>query len=381
MAIRKRFGSLVKNGLLTLECLTIKIKFGSDNPMIHSICAPGRVVLFGEHQDYLDLPVIPAAIDLQIKITGQKTRNNEISLLLDDIQQVLTFKPSMDDPLPKRGYIQSGVRVLQREGIIPLKCGINAQILSEIPIKAGLSSSSALTVVWIKFLSEIFGHQLSAMELTNFAFKAEVSEFNEPGGLMDQMCIAHGYVNFQEFDPIRCTRLLDSMPGLVVGDSLEKKDTLSTLTNIKHGVFSALEEMGVQKVKDIQASEVTVDSIKEPFARSCLLAAVKNYRYTNQAYKEFNRSGKHYNADLIGDLMNKHHNILRDELRISTPKIENMIQGVLKAGAKGAKITGSGQGGCMIVFCPGKEDLVSKAIEEVGGRAYKVNVSSGAGKC
>ncbi len=349
--------------------------------MIHSICAPGRVVLFGEHQDYLGLPVIPAAIDLQIKITGQKTRNNEISLLLDDIHQVLTFKPSMDNPLPKRGYIQSGVRVLQREGIIPINCGINAQIISEIPIKAGLSSSSALTVVWIKFLSELYDHQLNPMELTNLAFKAEVTEFNEPGGLMDQMCIAHGYINFQEFDPIRCTRLLESMSGLVVGDSLETKDTLSTLTNIKHGVFSALEEMGVQKVKDIQASDITADIVKEPFARSCLLAAVNNYTYTNQAYEEFYRRGKKFNPDLIGDLMSKHHNILRDELRISTPKIENMIHSVLKAGAKGAKITGSGQGGCMIVFCPGKEELVSKAIEEAGGKAYRVNVSSGAGEC
>ena len=349
--------------------------------MIHSICAPGRVVLFGEHQDYLGLPVIPAAIDLQIKITGQKTANDEVSVLLDDIHQVLTFTPSTDDPLPERGYLQSGVRVLQHEGIIPLTLGVNAQIISEIPIKAGLSSSSALTVVWIKFLSKLFDHELNPMELAKLAFKAEVTEFNEPGGLMDQMCIAYGYLNFEEFDPIRCTRLLESMPGLVVGDSLETKDTLSTLTTIKQGVFAALKEMGVQKISDVQTSDVTVDSVKEPFTRSCLLAALNNYSYTIQAYEEIKGSQNQFNPKLIGDLMNKHHAVLRDDLRISTPKIENMIQAALKVGAMGAKITGSGQGGCMIAFCPGKEELVSKAIEEVGGKAYKVNVASGAGEC
>ncbi|MHA1940256.1 MAG: mevalonate kinase family protein [Candidatus Hodarchaeales archaeon] len=349
--------------------------------MIRSICAPSRIVLFGEHQDYLGLPVIPAAIDLQIRINGQLTRNDEIIILLDDINQIESFKPSMNAPLPERGYLRSGVRVLQREGIIPNICGINAQITSEIPIQAGLSSSSALIVVWIKFLAEMFEHELSPMELTNLAFKAEVTEFNEPGGMQDHMAIAHGYVNYEEFDPIRCTRLLESMQGLVVGDSLETKDTLSTLANIKQGVFSALKEMGEKKITDIQASDVTPSSINDPLQRSYLIAAINNLELTKQAYEEI-RSAKHnFNPEFIGGLITRHHQILRDYLHISTPKIEKMIEAAFKAGAIGAKITGSGQGGCMIAFCPDKEKLVSKAIEEAGGRSYIVNVASGAGNC
>ncbi len=142
-----------------------------------------------------------------------------------------------------------------------------------------------------------------------------------------------------------------------------------------------MEEIGERKISHIQADDLTSISVEDPFARSCLVAAVKNYQYTNQAYKEIKKSKQGFNSDLIGDLMNRHHKVLRDLLRISTPKIEKMIGAAEKAGAKGAKITGSGQGGCMVAFCPGKETMVSKAIEETGGRSYIVEVTSGAGNC
>ena len=82
----------------------------------------------------------------------------------------------------------------------------------------------------------------------------------------------------------------------------------------------------------------------------------------------------------IGTLMNQHHVYLRDYLHISTPKIERMIQAANHAGALGCKITGSGNGGCMVAFCPGREKKVEKAIQEAGGRVYQVNISSGVEK-
>ena len=76
--------------------------------------------------------------------------------------------------------------------------------------------------------------------------------------------------------------------------------------------------------------------------------------------------------------MNQHHETLRDNLGISTPRIERMINAALQAGALGCKITGSGNGGCMIAFCPGKEKQVRTAIEGEGGKVYTSKVVSGA---
>ncbi len=346
--------------------------------MVLKVSAPGRIVLFGEHQDYLGLPVIPAAIDLLIEVSGQKAQGSTISILLDDLGFVESFTPTLETQLPKRAYLQSSVRILQREGIIPNKIAINAQIQSEIPIQAGLSSSSALVVVWLKFLSELYEYSLSPMELTNLAYQAEVVEFNEPGGMQDHMAIAHGYVNYEEFDPIRCTRLLDSFPGLLIGDSREKKDTLSTLAMIKQGVNTGLEKVGSTSVKDVDPSKYDPKNIDDDYARSCLTAAIQNFNLTKKAYTEFSTNHKNFDQQLIGGLINSHHNSLRDQLHISTPKIERMINAANAAGALGCKITGSGNGGCMIAFCPGKEKEVKQAIELVGGEVHIAKVVSGA---
>jgi len=348
--------------------------------MVLKVTAPGRVVLFGEHQDYLGLPVIPAAIDLHIEVSGQKAQGSSISVLLDDLGHVESFTPTLESPLPKRSYLQSSVRILQREGIIPFNIGVNAQIQSEIPIQAGLSSSSALVVVWLKFLSELYEHPLSPMELTKFAYRAEVEEFNEPGGMQDHMAIAHGFVNYEEFNPVRCTKLLDSFPGLLIGDSQEKKDTLTTLAMLKQGVNSALNELGKKSVTDIDPLKFNPEDISDGYARSCLTGAVLNFNITKKAYTEFITNKADFDPSLIGNLINSHHTSLREHLHISTPKIEHMITAANEAGALGCKITGSGNGGCMIAFCPGNEKVVQRAIELAGGVVYPAQVVSGAKK-
>jgi len=346
-----------------------------------TVIAPGRIVLFGEHQDYLGLPVIPAAIDLHISVVGKADTSNTYKINLPDIGLVEEFNANDLVNLPERAYLQSCVKLLQQEGIVPLKGGVSATVTSKIPIRAGLSSSSALTVVWIKFLAELNEHKLDPMELTELAFRAEVLEFNEPGGMMDQMVIANGYLNYEEFDPVPvCTRLLNRIPGLVIGDSNEKKDTLNTLSSIRQGVKTALDSIDETHVKNVAIDEIEGLNNVEPFAKSCLTAAVKNYAYTKSAYMEFHNYKDKFNHDLIGYLMNDHHSVLRDYLDISTPKIEKMILAANKAGALGCKITGSGNGGCMIAFCPGKEKEVTNAIQREGGIAYPTRVVSGASR-
>ena len=347
--------------------------------MILTIKAPGRVVLFGEHQDYLGLPVIPAAVDLFMTIEGTFSNSVYYRIELPDIQETQFFSASNVVYESARDYLRSGVRVLQQNGIIPYNQGASATVTSNIPMQAGLSSSSALCVIFIVFLAELFNHPLTAMEVTKFAHQAEVLEFNEPGGMQDHMVIAHGYVNFEEFDPIRCTRLLTELPGIVVGNSLEKKDTLNTLATIKSGVRKGLEYLQVSKVR-----ELTIDDIKElnpiegqldEFSLNALKAAVINFELTRKAHLELQKSP--WNEEYIGTLMTQHHESLRDYLKISTPKIEKMIKVSMEAGALGCKITGSGNGGCMIALCPGHEEDVSRAIQRAGAHSHIAQVVPG----
>lgn len=79
----------------------------------------------------------------------------------------------------------------------------------------------------------------------------------------------------------------------------------------------------------------------------------------------------------MGELLDNHHEMLRDYLGVSTPKIERMISAAKKAGALGCKINGSGCGGTMIAYAPRCEQEVAAAIEEAGGRAYIVKKAEG----
>jgi len=343
--------------------------------------APGRVVFFGEHQDYLGLPVIPAAIDLYMEIHGKRSNSYEFNIELSDIQKKEIFNSKNISYNTPRDYFKSGVNVLQNEGHIPKNEGVSAVLTSEIPMKMGLSSSSALCVIWIAFLAEAFDQTLTPIEVTQYAYQAEVVEFNEPGGMQDHMAISHGHVNYEEFDPINCSRLLEEIPGIVIGNSLEKKDTLNTLSLIKNGVTKGLNFLEVSHVRDLTLKDVEslkqVKGVIDEFSISTLKAAVLNHEITREAYLEFQKGLPSMDHEYIGELMTKHHASLRDYLQVSTPKLELMIKSALKAGALGCKVTGSGNGGCMIAYAPRCEEKVSNAIKKVGGQTHIAKVVPG----
>ena len=79
----------------------------------------------------------------------------------------------------------------------------------------------------------------------------------------------------------------------------------------------------------------------------------------------------------MGRLLSDHQTILRDVLKISTPKIDRMIDAAMTAGAYGGKINGSGGGGCMFVYAPEHPETVACAIEQAGGKAYIISIDSG----
>ena len=105
------------------------------------------------------------------------------------------------------------------------------------------------------------------------------------------------------------------------------------------------------------------------------LATIKNRELLKRALLELQK--KIIDKKLIGKLLYKHHNILRDELKVSTPKIEKMIDAAMNAGALGAKINGSGGGGCMFAYAPNKTENVLEGINSVNGKAQIIYSDEG----
>ena len=106
--------------------------------------APGRTCLFGDHQDYLGLPVIACAIDRNIKLTAEQNDSGTFVLNMIDIDEVRIINiDATFETLEPRDYFASSLRVLRRYGCIP-NVGYTITVTGDIPINSGTSSSSAL---------------------------------------------------------------------------------------------------------------------------------------------------------------------------------------------------------------------------------------------
>ncbi|TPG41813.1 mevalonate kinase [Flavobacterium pectinovorum] len=347
--------------------------------------APGRTCLFGDHQDYLGLPVIACAIDRNIKLTAEQNNTNTFVLNMIDIDEVRVINiDATFDKLEPRDYFASSLRVLRRYGCVP-NVGYNITITGDIPINSGTSSSSALLMAWIRFLITAFGvdNEITPEFISKIGYESEVLEHGEPGGMMDHFSIGVGnivYINTK--DPFSYKIIGTELKGLITGVSGVPKETIGLLGEVKGNALIAI-DIVKQNFPDFDLNTSEIEDLDQ--YRNCLPdrlipyfdAALKNFHYTKEALKEFEKPV--LDLKKIGELMNQHHEVLRDLLKITVPRIDDMINAALRAGAYGAKIVGSGGGGSIVVIAdPKNEDSVIEAILKAGAQeAYGVSVDPG----
>ncbi len=355
----------------------------SSSPTTLRVTAPGRVCLFGEHQDYLGLPVVPCAISLRMRIDGMRRPDPLARIELPDIGGREEFR--LDGTLRytnARDYFRSAVNVLRRNGF-RFSTGVDCRVHGEIPINAGTSSSSALVIAWIAFLGRMSdqARELSPEEIARFAHEAEVTEFGEPGGMMDHLAAAHGGVLAIDFVPeVRVERLEASLGAFVLGNSGEPKETTEILARVKGGVLAIAEQLratdpgfSLQTVGRHEAGRWKDELSADQFA--LLEGTIRNRDMTRDAREIFSRQPLDHRR--IGRLLCEHQKVLRDALKISTPKIDRMIDAAVGAGAFGAKINGSGGGGCMFAYAPDQPERVAEAIRGAGGDASVIRPDGG----
>ena len=346
------------------------------------ISSPGRICLFGEHQDYLGLPVIATAISLRLTIQANKRDDQKIHIKLPDIGSQESFSIEGDLIYSKPGdYFKSGINTLRKDGFNFSK-GLDVTVRGRIPVQAGTSSSSALVVSWINLLSRMSdqGTELDPEQLADLAYRAEVTEFDESGGLMDQYTSALGGVVYIESEPkVSVKKISCDFGTFVLGDSLEKKDTQNILAKSKEKVIDIVNRIKTERaefsLKNIICSEISEMKFLSSYDRSLLTKTIANRDITLQGLSILNEET--INNKKFGSLLNQQQAILRDTLEVSTSKIDSMLEAALNAGALGGKINGSGGGGCMFVYAPNDPEEIVIAIEKAGGKGYVVHSDIG----
>ncbi len=350
------------------------------------VSAPGRICLFGEHQDYFGLSIIAAAINLRIYISGTKRKDTIFKINLPDIEEAEEFSFGKELEYSKeRDYLKSSVNLLKRKGI-DLPAGWDCLIQGTIPINAGSASSSALVVAWIKFLLETAKDERAKMadEIAELGFLAEVAEFKEPGGKMDHYTSSLGGVvsiNFGE--KLKVRKLRNPLKEFVLADSLQKKDTTGMLGYIKNHVLQGVANLR-KKREGFSLKSSPIQDVEDEIEK--LSADTRRLLKGTLLTRDLVVEGKAlFEADVFdharfGNLLTSQHEVLRDNLCISTPKIEQMIETSLKAGALGAKTNGSGGGGCIFAYACDKAESIAEALKKTGAKVYIVSIDGGVRK-
>ena len=344
--------------------------------------APGRICLFGDHQDYLSLPIIACSIDRFMRLEAIENDSRFFEIIFSDIDKIIKI-PLKDNlrNIKKGDYLKAALKVLERRNIIATK-GFRIIITSNIPINSGLSSSSALTIVWINFLLAAFWKKkISPTELAQLAYETEVIEQKTSGGKMDHFSISLGdtiYLNTRT-DKVKFFKRLNL--ELIIGVSGIKKDTYGGLARLKSNTLKAIKKVQ-KKIPNFKIEFTNENNTNDILnlinydLRPYLYAAIKNHSITLAAKKEFQK--KQFDQRLIGKLMDQHHLILKNHLKTTTPLIDKMVESANKSGALGCKIVGSGGGGCIVALGNNNKKKIINSMKKAGAKdAFSVNISKG----
>ena len=346
--------------------------------------APARICLFGDHQDYLGLPVIACAIDKYIFINGKLNNSNFLNFDLQDLSKKISI--NLNDNLKeieKGDHIKYVLKSLKKNKIVINK-GYDIKVKSEIFINAGISSSSALIVALINFFLKIFNpEKISEKFISELAYQSEVVEQGGSGGRMDQYSITIGNTIFLETNTNNSFfKIKSPFKNFIIANSGIKKPTDLVLKNLKDKSIDS-----VNKIKKINESFILSKVKKSEIYRYKKLldktsfnyfeAAVSNHHITLSALNELKKIKPNLNK--LGRLMNEHHNFLKNNLKITVPKIDEMIDIATKNGAYGAKIIGSGGGGSILILSnENKQDNIINKLFSIGvNDVVKANESPG----
>jgi galactokinase len=334
--------------------------------------APGRINLIGEHTDYNDGFVMPAAIDFATWVAAEARNDRKVvarSLAFDStVEFDLNDSNAQSAPGWARLVKSLALALAKRGGQIN---GANLVIEGDVPMGAGLSSSASVEVALAMCFVALSRMKISSKEIALAAQAAEIESTGARVGIMDQFVSVHGEQGK--------VLLLDCRSLEYEAEPLPKNlELVICNTMIKHSIAGseynhrrAECEEGVRILSQtwpgIKAlRDVTMDKLE---AKRGELSAVV-YRRCRHVITENDRvhamasALKQDNEQAIGQLMRASHQSLRENYEVSCPELDAMVEAASDApGGIGSRMTGGGFGGCTVnLVRKGEVDKFKKQV-------------------
>ncbi len=333
------------------------VQFFGESPRIYQ--APGRVNLIGEHTDYNDGFVMPAAIGLYTQVAIVPRADRKIVIHSENYSERVEFNL---DHLPVVGtghwsdYIVGVVRALGLSGI-PVG-GASLLVDGDVPRGAGLSSSASLEVAVCYALVDLAGPGIDRTKLALLCQQAENTFVGAQCGIMDQFVSSHGKRDHAllldcRLLEYRLLQLPNDVP-LVISNTMVKHSVAAGEYNQRRAECEAGSRKLAQHLRNIRAlRDVTLadlaiyeHELSELVMRRCRHVISENARVMEAADALERRDLKAF-----GSLMQQSHRSLRDDFEVSCSELDLMVDlGERVEGVYGTRMTGGGFGGCTITL-------------------------------
>lgn len=392
------YGNLVELGLVKLsphtlahDALRLLSELAEPGAAPSLVSVPGRLNLIGEHIDYHNLPVLPMAIQRRICIAFRPRADMKVRAISAGAYGEREFVLSNHlEPSPSGdwvNYVKAAAQAVSSRwphsgGAEKIRRGIDAAVVSDLPAAAGLASSSALLVGFTLALLE--ANRIRATERELMEILPEGEQFvGTRGGGMDHAAVLAGragcalLVRFAplELSPVRVP------PDwcFLAAHSL----TMAEKSGAVRGEYNARRVAGTRALAalgfDSYRSALDRHSAPELGAMAERLAAegriapdeFRAFRHVSSEAARVEQALsalRDGDACAFGQLLLESHLSLRDDLRVSAPGLDELVEAAMAAGALGARLTGAGFGGCAIVLC--RADDCSRVRNQLIERYY-----------
>jgi galactokinase len=335
-----------------------------------TVTAPGRINLIGEHTDYNQGFVMPAAINISLNLEYSSRRDRTVSVTAASFKESEFF--TLDSLKPLKGklhwvdYIKAVYWVLEQEGY--LLSGADINIVSAIPIGSGLSSSAALELAVAAAINEAHLFKLGPEKISLLCQKAENSYIGVNSGIMDQYAIALGrkahalLLDCRSLEYRYIPINLGALEILVVDSRVDRSLAYSAYNRRREECEEAVSKMSsLTGVNKDSLRDVSLEEIK--FCRDSLpLNIYKRARFVVEENIRVLRAETALAEDDLesfGSYLQRSHAGLRDLYEVSCPELDRIVECAANhSGVLGARMTGAGFGGCAIVL------LKSSVVEQ-----------------
>ena len=347
------------------------------------VFSPGRVNLIGEHTDYNGGHVFPCALTIGTYFAGRKRNDRKVRFFSGNfptngiIERTLD-KPEFDRKKGFSNYPMGMIWSIEKRNGLKTDTGLDVYIRGNIPNASGLSSSASVEVGMGRLLSELFGFELTNLELAKIGQYSEIRYNGVNCGIMDQFAVAMGkkdnaiYLDTAtlqyEYAPI----VLSGMKIVIICTNKKRSLADSKYNERRAQCEAALSDL--QKVIDINAlGELTEQQFE---ANAHVIGDPVNLRRARHAVYENCRTVravkllKDGDIEGFGKLMNDSHVSLRDDYEVTGIELDTIAEEAWKIdGVIGARMTGAGFGGCAVAIV--KDEAVDHFIEKVGAAYHK----------